>query len=94
MVILSTLESTNLDESIKCPSRWFILAQRKPNLEFVNLKCVTHNQVESPYIKGGGKKGVQLLNTFVLRGEKSYYSSKTVQVNHAYKYKYVLKLSF
>ena len=44
MVILSTLESTNLDKNIKCASRWFIIAQRKQNLECVNLKCVTYAQ--------------------------------------------------
>ena len=44
MVILSTLESTHIDKTIKCASRWFILAQRMQNLEFVNLKCVTYTQ--------------------------------------------------
>ena len=44
MIILSTMESIYLDESIKCASRWFILAQRTQNLEFVSLKCVTYTQ--------------------------------------------------
>ena len=44
MVILSTLESTDIDKTIKCTSRWFILVQRMQNLEFVNLKCVTYTQ--------------------------------------------------
>ena len=43
MVILSTLESSNLIESIKCPPKWFILAKIVQNLEYryVNLKCDT-----------------------------------------------------
>ena len=44
MIIVSVWESSNLDESIKCISRWFTLTQRTRNLEFVNLKCVTYVQ--------------------------------------------------
>ena len=45
MIIPSTLESIyNLDESVKCATRWSILAQRIYNLEFVNLMCVTYTQ--------------------------------------------------
>ena len=36
------LESTSLDETINYASRCFILAQRRQNLEFVNLKCITY----------------------------------------------------
>ena len=40
---LCTLEYTNLDESIKCTSRWFIPDQRMQlTLEFVNLKCAAY----------------------------------------------------
>ena len=45
MIILSILESTYLDESIKCSSRWFILAQGMQNVEIVNLKCITYTQL-------------------------------------------------
>ena len=44
MAILSTLESTTHDENIRCASKWFILAQRMHNLEFVSLKCVAYTQ--------------------------------------------------
>ena len=44
MVILSALEPTNLDDSITCTSRWFILAQRMQNVEYVNVKCVACTQ--------------------------------------------------
>ena len=44
IVILSTLESTSLNKTIKCALKWFILTQRMRNLEFVNLKCVTYAQ--------------------------------------------------
>ena len=44
MVILSTLESTTLDETSRCASKWFILALKTQNLELVNLKCVTYAQ--------------------------------------------------
>ena len=43
MAILSTLESTSLDETIRCASKWFILRQLQ-NLELLNLKCVTYTQ--------------------------------------------------
>ena len=39
---LSTLESTSLDETISCTSKWFILTHIMKNLEFVNLMCITH----------------------------------------------------
>ena len=39
MVILSSLEYTILDESIKCAPRWFILAQRMQNLDW-NMSCL------------------------------------------------------
>ena len=32
-----------LDETIRCASKWFILTQRKHNLELVNLKWVTNS---------------------------------------------------
>ena len=44
MAILNTLESTDLDETIRCASKWFILAQKRINLELVNLKCVNYVQ--------------------------------------------------
>ena len=44
ITILSTLESTSLDETIWCASKWFILTQITQNLEPVNLKCVTYAQ--------------------------------------------------
>ena len=44
MVILSTLESIDLNESIKYAQRWFILAPRMQNIDFVNLRCV-HNHL-------------------------------------------------
>ena len=36
---MSTLESTTLDETIKCVSNWFIVTQ---SLEFVNFKCIPY----------------------------------------------------
>ena len=45
MAILSTLESTTLDETIRCTSKWFILKfKKKQNLKLVILKCVTYAQ--------------------------------------------------
>ena len=45
MAILSTLESTSLNETIRCTSKSFILTLKKPqNLELVNLKCVPYAQ--------------------------------------------------
>ena len=44
MAILSTLESTTLDEAIRCTSKWFISTLKMQNLELVNLKCVTYVQ--------------------------------------------------
>ena len=50
MAILSTLESTNLDESIKNASRWFIVAQSQmQNLEFVNPN-VTYTQPTTVFL--------------------------------------------
>ena len=40
----NTLESTSLDEIIRCPTKWFILSQRMQNLEYINLMCVTYAQ--------------------------------------------------
>ena len=50
VILLSTLESTNFDESIKCASRWFTLAQRMQNMadKFANLKCATNTPVWGP----------------------------------------------
>ena len=44
MVILCILESTNLEKSIKCTSRWFILDKRMKNLEFDNLTFISYTQ--------------------------------------------------
>ena len=44
LATLSALESTFLDETSRYASRWFILAQRTQNLEFVNHKYVTYTQ--------------------------------------------------
>ena len=45
IAILSTLESTSLDETIRCVSKWFIQTQRRQKLEFVNFKCITYAQL-------------------------------------------------
>ena len=42
MAILSTLESTSLDETIRCASKLFILTLKTENLALVNLKDVTY----------------------------------------------------
>ena len=44
MAILSTLESTMFDETIRCTSKWFILTWKMQNLEVVNFMCVTYTQ--------------------------------------------------
>ena len=45
MAILSTLEHTTLDKTIRCASKWFTLTLKNTqNLELVNLKCVTYAQ--------------------------------------------------
>ena len=44
MVILSTLESNNLDESIKICFKRVHSNPRMLNLEFVNLKCCTYTK--------------------------------------------------
>ena len=44
MPILSTLESTTLDETIRCASKWLIVALKTQNLELVSIKCVTYAQ--------------------------------------------------
>ena len=44
LVILSSLESTLCDKTIKCVSNWFILAQITQNIEFINLKHVSYTQ--------------------------------------------------
>ena len=45
MAILSTLEHTTLDETIRCASKWFILKLKNTqNPELVNLKYVTYVQ--------------------------------------------------
>ena len=41
MATMSTLESSTLDETIRCASKWFILEEKKQNLELLNLKYVT-----------------------------------------------------
>ena len=56
-----TFESTSLDETIRCASKWFILTQRTQKLDFVNLKCVTHNPFLCPsetFEVGGRLSGV------------------------------------
>ena len=50
--IQSTLESSSLDEIIRCASKWPILTQRTQILEFVNLKSVNYTQPISPFLKG------------------------------------------
>ena len=45
IAILCTLESTSLEETNRCASKWFILTQKTQNLEFVNLKCVSYAQL-------------------------------------------------
>ena len=44
MVILSTLKSATLDETIRCASKYFILTLKNAKLELVNLKCLTYAQ--------------------------------------------------
>ena len=44
IAILSTFESTSLDETIRCTSKWSIRTQRMQNVKFINLKCVTYAQ--------------------------------------------------
>ena len=46
MAILSTLESSTLNETIRSASKWFILTlkKKKQNLEFVNPECVPNAQ--------------------------------------------------
>ena len=49
---LSSLESTSLDHTITCASKWFILTQRMQNLESVNLKCVIYAQPDTqPFLE-------------------------------------------
>ena len=38
------MESTSLDETVGCATKWVILTQSMQNLEFVYLKCVTYSQ--------------------------------------------------
>ena len=44
MAILSTLESTTLDETISCGSKWIILTKETKTLQMVILKCATYAQ--------------------------------------------------
>ena len=44
MAILSTLESTSLDETIRLASKIVYFNIQMQNLELVNLKCVTYAQ--------------------------------------------------
>ena len=44
IAILSTLESTSLNEIIRCALKWFFLTQTTQNLEYVNLKYVALNK--------------------------------------------------
>ena len=46
--ILSTLETTSRDETIRSASKWFIQTQRTRNLQSVNLKCVTYHAYTQP----------------------------------------------
>ena len=48
MVILSTLESTSFDKTIRRASKWLTKKKKKKktqNLELLNLKCATYAQL-------------------------------------------------
>ena len=44
IAILNTLGYTILDETVRCTSKWFILAFKTWNIELDNPKCVTYAQ--------------------------------------------------
>ena len=48
MAILSTLESTTLDETSRPASKQVILILKKQNPELINLECVTYTQPNPP----------------------------------------------
>ena len=53
MAILSSLESSTLDETLRCASEWFMLTLKKTqNLELVNLKCIIYAQPILPLRNG------------------------------------------
>ena len=58
---MGTLESSTLDETIKCASKWFIFFKmvhfniKTQNLELVNLKCVTYAQIIPLSLTATGK---------------------------------------
>ena len=43
MAILSTLESSALDKTLICASKWHTFNMKMQNVELFNLKCVTYN---------------------------------------------------
>ena len=53
ITILCTLESTSLDKTIRCASKWFILSQRT----LVNLQCVTYAQTITLLLNAVQRRG-------------------------------------
>ena len=51
MAILSTLESTSLDDTIRCALKWFILSQREQNIELGQSQLFYSHTIHSSSLK-------------------------------------------